>query len=153
MSVKLSKYSQPLLRLSLLLLAFGCDSMNTTTFYVTQASSKGEASATVPSQYREAVEQIMVSVAAEAGFEEKPPRWPVPQMIRNFEGPAGGPSDLNLVAQVADDAIVVSLTEFRPGIGETGLYRKTKDLLLSRLKQRFGDQVTICKPMKGDNAP
>lgn len=131
--------------LSALLLA-GCDSVNHAQFNVLPPKVERGMTATIVTADREAVKQIVSEVAVRWRFEDRTAISLTPDTLCSFAQP-DVKHPISVKAWMADGRISVDIQQPPPEVGESAVYQRFRNEILSGLEKQFGERVKQVQKM------
>lgn len=131
--------------LSALLLA-GCDSVNHAQFHVLAPKVERGMTATIVTADREAVKQIVSEVAVRWRFEDRTAISLTPDTLCSFAQP-DVKHPISVKAWMAGDRISVDIQQPPPEVGESAVYQRFRNEVMSGLEKHFGERVKQVQKM------
>lgn len=131
--------------LSALLLA-GCDSVNHAQFNVVPPKVERGMTATIVTADREAVKQIVSEVAIRWRFEDRTAISLTPDTLCSYAQP-DVKYPISVKAWMADGRISVDIQQPPPEVGESAVYQRFRNDILSGLEKHFGERVKQVQKM------
>ena len=133
------------------LLVTGCDTVNHSQIQVLPPRGDepirgATAPATVPISEREAVKQVLTEIATKLHYEDRTAISLTPETICSFAQP-DVKHPISIKAWVSKDRISIDLFHRPPEAGETLAYQKLRDQIMSELKAKFGNRLTLIHKM------
>jgi hypothetical protein len=131
--------------LSALLLA-GCDSVNHAQFHVVAPKVERGMTATIVTADREAVKRIVSEVAVRWRFEDRTAISLTPDTLCSFAQP-DVKHPISVKAWMAGDRISVDIQQPPPEVGESAVYQRFRNDVMSGLEKHFGERVKQVQKM------
>jgi hypothetical protein len=131
--------------LLLAVLLVGCENLNHQQYQVSPGGSGVQAA--VSAEDREAVKEVLQTVAAELHLKDLTTSSLVPDIVVSYsEIDVDYP--IKLTARVVGNRVLIDLMHSHPYGGETDPYRRARAVLTSELKGKFGDRFQIAPRLK-----
>ena len=124
------------------LLVTGCDTVNHSQIQVVPPRGEEPARASVPISEREAVKQAITEIATKLHYEDRTAISLTPETLCSFAQP-DVKHPISIKAWVVKDRISIDLFQRPPEAGETLAYQKLRDQIMSELKAKFGNRLTL----------
>ncbi len=131
--------------LSALFLA-GCDTVNHAQLHVVTPKVERGMKATITSADRETVKQIVTEIATRWRFEDRTGISLTPDTLCSYSQP-DVKHPISVKAWVAGDRISVDVQQPPPEVGESLVYQRFRNEVMTALKGKFGERVKLSQKM------
>jgi hypothetical protein len=129
----------------------GCDSVNHAQFHVVPPKVERGMTATIVTADREAVKRIVSEVAVRWRFEDRTAISLTPDTLCSFAQP-DVKYPISVKAWMAGDRISVDIQQPPPEVGETAVYQRFRNEVISGLEKHFGERVKQVQKMNQTTA-
>ena len=122
----------------LLLCLTACNTATRTRLQINTADS----ASSVSTEDRDAIREVLASLASELRLKDFTSSSIVPETVAFYQQ-ADTTNPLKLIAWVEDGRVLVDLMQFPGAPGETRIYQRARELLMDKLRSRFGERSAL----------